>query len=60
LDKLKHVLQELNQMRLDAAGDPEVAARINSFEMAFRMQVVAPITAPYQSALRRLSTLVKQ
>ena len=29
-------------MRLDATGDPEIATRINSFEMAFRMQAVAP------------------
>jgi hypothetical protein len=29
-------------MRLDVTGDPEVATRINSFEMAFRMQAVAP------------------
>ncbi|HEX3748749.1 MAG TPA: DUF1501 domain-containing protein [Bryobacteraceae bacterium] len=35
-------LKELNQMRLQATGDPEVATRINSFEMAFRMQAVAP------------------
>src|SRR6266550_2929619 len=32
----------LNRMRLDEAGDPEIATRINSFEMAFRMQSVAP------------------
>jgi hypothetical protein len=29
-------------MRLDAVGDPEIATRISSFEMAFRMQSVAP------------------
>ena len=28
--------------RLAATGDPEIATRINSFEMAFRMQGVAP------------------
>jgi hypothetical protein len=33
---------ELNRMRLDTVGDPEIATRINSFEMAFRMQGVAP------------------
>lgn len=33
---------ELNRMRLDAVGDPEIATRINSFEMAFRMQSSAP------------------
>jgi uncharacterized protein (DUF1501 family) len=35
-------LQKLNRMRLDAVGDPEIATRINSFEMAFRMQASAP------------------
>jgi uncharacterized protein (DUF1501 family) len=35
-------LRKLNQMRLDAVGDPEIATRINSFEMAFRMQATAP------------------
>jgi hypothetical protein len=35
-------LKELNQIRLNATGDPEIATRINSFEMAFRMQGVAP------------------
>jgi uncharacterized protein (DUF1501 family) len=35
-------LRELNQMRLDEVGDPEIATRINSFEMAFRMQSSAP------------------
>src|SRR5213592_806013 len=29
-------------MRLNATGDPEIATRINSFEMAFRMQSSAP------------------
>jgi len=32
----------LNRMRLDETGDPEIATRINSFEMAFRMQSSAP------------------
>src|SRR5205814_1420083 len=32
----------LNRMRLDETGDPEIATRINSYEMAFRMQSVAP------------------
>ncbi|MSV30257.1 MAG: DUF1501 domain-containing protein [Bryobacterales bacterium] len=35
-------VRRLNQMRLDAVGDPEIATRINSFEMAFRMQTSAP------------------
>ena len=35
-------LKKLNTMRLDVTHDPEIATRINSFEMAFRMQAVAP------------------
>jgi hypothetical protein len=35
-------LNQLNQMRSGVTGDPEIATRINSFEMAFRMQAVAP------------------
>lgn len=33
---------KLDTMRLKLTGDPEIATRINSFEMAFRMQAVAP------------------
>jgi hypothetical protein len=32
----------LNQMRLAEVGDPEISTRINSYEMAFRMQLSAP------------------
>jgi hypothetical protein len=35
-------LRALNEMRLQQIGDPEIATRINSFEMAFRMQMSAP------------------
>jgi hypothetical protein len=35
-------VRKLNQMRLAQVGDPEIATRINSFEMAFRMQLTAP------------------
>ncbi|HTU22580.1 MAG TPA: DUF1501 domain-containing protein [Gemmataceae bacterium] len=35
-------LQRLNKARLDVIGDPEIATRINSFEMAYRMQSSAP------------------
>jgi hypothetical protein len=35
-------LRKLNQMRLDVVGDPEIATRISSYEMAFRMQATAP------------------
>jgi uncharacterized protein (DUF1501 family) len=35
-------IQRLNQMHLGAVGDPEIATRINSFELAYRMQTSAP------------------
>ncbi|MDA1314569.1 MAG: DUF1501 domain-containing protein [Acidobacteria bacterium] len=35
-------ISRLNRMRLDTVGDPEISTRINSFEMAFRMQSSAP------------------
>jgi len=35
-------LRRLNQMRFEAIGDPEIATRINSFEMAYKMQTSAP------------------
>src|SRR5262245_1121905 len=35
-------IKRLNQKRLDVVGDPEIATRINSFEMAYRMQSSAP------------------
>jgi hypothetical protein len=35
-------LNRLNAKRLGVVGDPEIAARISAFEMAYRMQHVAP------------------
>ena len=35
-------LNELNQIRLDEFGDPEIATRISQYEMAFRMQTSVP------------------
>jgi uncharacterized protein (DUF1501 family) len=35
-------IRTLNESRLTETGDPEIATRINSFEMAFRMQSSAP------------------
>lgn len=35
-------LKALNQRRLGIMGDPEIATRINSYEMAYRMQASAP------------------
>jgi uncharacterized protein (DUF1501 family) len=36
------LIKELNEKHLGAMGDPEIATRINSFEMAYRMQSSAP------------------
>ncbi|MEO8428499.1 MAG: DUF1501 domain-containing protein, partial [Verrucomicrobiota bacterium] len=36
------LLKQLNSQHLNDVGDPEIATRINSFEMAFRMQTSAP------------------
>src|SRR5207237_321079 len=47
----------LNRMRLDEAGDPEIATRINSFEMAFRMQSVAPDVMDIGRGARRVLEL---
>ena len=45
-DKLQRdsldAINKLNRMHLDTVGDPEIATRINSFEMAYRMQMSAP------------------
>ncbi|MCR9120563.1 MAG: DUF1501 domain-containing protein, partial [bacterium] len=35
-------INKLNSVRRDATGDPEIDTRINSFEMAYRMQASAP------------------
>ena len=40
--RLARIAQALNKLRLDAVGDPEIATRINSYEMAYRMQASAP------------------
>lgn len=37
-----NAIRKLNEQQLVATGDPEIAARIQSFEMAFRMQSSAP------------------
>jgi uncharacterized protein (DUF1501 family) len=36
------LIKELNEDHLGTVGDPEIATRINSFEMAYRMQASAP------------------
>ena len=35
-------LHDLNQLKLEVVGDPEIDARIQSFEMAYRMQTSVP------------------
>lgn len=35
-------IRALNERRLGVMGDPEIATRINSYEMAYRMQASAP------------------
>ncbi len=35
-------ISSLNRKRLEKTGDPEIATRINSYEMAFKMQASAP------------------
>lgn len=35
-------IRDLNQERLSTTGDREIASRINSYELAFRMQMSAP------------------
>jgi hypothetical protein len=44
-DRQRQVLdavRDLNANRLDVTGDPEIATRISSYEMAYRMQTSAP------------------
>lgn len=36
------VIRRLNNDRLNAVGDPEIASRISAYEMAFRLQARAP------------------
>jgi hypothetical protein len=40
--QLVHLINELNEERLAATGDPEIAARVSSYELAFRMQSSTP------------------
>ena len=36
------LLHSMNEQQLGVAGDPEIATRINAYEMAFRLQTSAP------------------
>ncbi|MBI1356759.1 MAG: DUF1501 domain-containing protein [Acidobacteria bacterium] len=42
-------LKDLNQERLDKTGDLEIASRIQSYELAFRMQAAAPELLDFSS-----------
>src|SRR5262249_10531868 len=35
-------IRDLNRLRLEGTGDPEIATRISQYEMAYRMQTSAP------------------
>ncbi len=40
--KLLDVVRSLNEIQLEAFGDPEIVTRINAYEMAYRMQTSVP------------------
>jgi uncharacterized protein (DUF1501 family) len=46
------VVNRLNRQHLGAAGDPEIAARINAYEMAGRLQTSAPELTDLRSESR--------
>jgi hypothetical protein len=46
-------ITDLNRQRLGAIGDPEIATRISSYEMAFRLQTSAPELMDLRSESRR-------
>lgn len=50
-------IQHLNRARLDVVGDPEIATRINSFEMAYRMQSSAPELMDLSKESKRVLTM---
>jgi len=50
-------IRRLNQLRFDATGDPEINTRINSFEMAFRMQSSAPDLMDLSSEPRHIQQM---
>jgi hypothetical protein len=50
-------IRDLNRLRLEESGDPEIATRISQYEMAFRMQTSAPqlidLSGETQETLKR-------
>ena len=49
-------INDLNRMRHSAVGDPEIASRIASYELAFRMQTAAPELMDLSGENKRHST----
>jgi uncharacterized protein (DUF1501 family) len=47
------LVERLNRERLGAVGDPEIATRINAYEMAGRLQMSAPELTDLRSESRR-------
>ncbi len=47
-------IRDLNQQRLERTGDAEIAARIASYELAFRMQIAVPRLLDFGSEPQRV------
>ena len=54
--KVIDAVRELNRGRLAKTGDDEISARINAYEMAYRMQTSAPAVIDLRGERRRPST----
>ena len=52
-----NAVKELNQQRLEATGDPEIATRIAAYEMAYRMQSSAPELMDLSSETKAIQDL---
>ena len=52
--RLLDTLQELNRLQLADVGDPEIATRIQQYELAFRMQTAVPELADLSREPRRI------
>jgi hypothetical protein len=52
--KVVDAVKDLNQLRLDDVGDPEIATRISQYEMAYRMQSSVPELMDIDSEPKRV------
>lgn len=50
-------VNDLNRIKFDAVGDPEIDARINAFELAFQMQAAVPELADLSSEPKHILEL---